>query len=96
MIMGNRVRKKLRQKFSYRLVVITGVSVLAIATGFFIYFQVSNPESSHAQQVVGLSQDALPVEMEVQDMVIAPADTQSRNGNYKVAKPLSLTPQYSN
>jgi len=39
-----------------------------------------------------LTEDALPSELKVTALVVAPVDTNTRAGNFKIAKPLNLTP----
>ena len=79
-----------------RMIFAVGISTAIIAVGLFFYFQFTNSESTKAENAIILTQDELPVEMVIDQMITISADTNQRNGNkYKLAKPLSLTPTIS-
>jgi hypothetical protein len=78
------------------MVLVTGISMAAIAAAIFIYVEFSNPEPTKAKNVEYLSPENLPSDLVVNQLVLKTADTNQYNGNrYKVAKPLSLTPVIS-
>ncbi len=89
----NRQKISQRQRMTVRLVVAVGISFFAIATGIFLYLQLTNSESSKADNTTLINRENLPVDMVIDQMVVNTVDTIERNGNRcKVAKPLSLTP----
>jgi hypothetical protein len=93
---SNKQKNSQRQRFTLRIGIIAGFSVAAIAAGIFFYIQITKTEPSKADDGQAHTMEQLPVEMIVDQMVIALPDTNNRNGaRYKVAKPLSLTPQIS-
>ena len=80
-----------RQRFRLRFAIIAGFSIAALAAGIFFYIQLSRSEVSKAEDGSSLSAETLPVEMVVEQLVIALPDTNNRNGaRYKIAKPLTL------
>ena len=92
----NKQKQSLRLRLSTRIVIAAGISITAIAIGIFFYLQFTNTESIKAENPILLTRDALPVDMKIDKMVTVNIDTASRNGsNYKIAKPLSLTPTVS-
>jgi hypothetical protein len=60
-----------------------------------LYLEFSQTESSKAEESKILTPGMLPVEMNIDEAVIAPADTNIRDGaQYKIARPLSETPAF--
>jgi len=93
---SNKQKNSQRQRFTLRMTIIAGISLATVAAGIFFYIQITKTETTKAEGGQVITQDQLPVEMVVDQMVIAMPDTNNRNGaRYKVAKPLSLTPQIS-
>jgi hypothetical protein len=88
-----KTRQAQRQRMRYRLIVAAGVSLAAISGGVLLWLQLSKPEESRAAVVMQLSQDALPADMNIEAMIVAPADTSNRGIKAKAMKPLSLTPE---
>lgn len=86
---SKKIKQSQRQRMSYRLIVATGIALSSIALVLVIYFQFFNNEIIKAEKPVILTQDQLPVDLEVAEIAIIPADTNVRDGvRYKVAKPL--------
>jgi hypothetical protein len=84
-----------RQRFTRRLIIATGISAFVMAVGWVIYLEFSQTESSRAEEVRILTTGQLPVEMVIERKILAPADTQMRDGlRYKTPRPLSETPVY--
>ncbi len=93
---SNKQKNSQRQRFTLRIAIIAGFSFAAIAAGIFFYLQITKTEPTKAEGGLATTLEQLPVEMVVEQMVIALPDTNNRNGvRYKVAKPLALTPQIS-
>ncbi len=91
-----KIRSSQRQQLRMRFLIAAGVSCLALGLGFLIYLQLSEPESSKAEIQTPVSHENMPVDMNVETLLIQSPDTNQRNGmNYKVARPLSQTPQFS-
>lgn len=92
----NKQKNSLRQRVTLRIAVIAGFSLAAVAAGILFYFQITKTESIKAEDGIVLTSEQLPVDLVVDQMVIISTDTNTRKGTrYKVAKPLSLTPQIS-
>lgn len=90
----NRQRASLRQRFSRKMIVITGISVALISMMLIIYFQFFKNEPLKAKEKQILTVEEMPVDLHIEEPFIARPDTQLRNGlRYKTAKPLQLTPQ---
>jgi len=84
-------RQRTRQRIRIALLVGSATAVVA-AAGFFVWVQVAKPTRTQAEVVKILTEDALPSELKVTALVVAPVDTNTRAGNFKIAKPLNLTP----
>lgn len=76
----------------YRLLLVAGISVLALGTGLMVWMQLSAPTTSHAAIQMELSEDALPSDLKVEAMIESVQDTANRGIRTKAVKPLSLTP----
>ncbi len=88
----NKLKSRQRQSQRHRLLVIASVSTVAIVVGVISFLHFNKPEQSKAAVQQVLEQDALPTEMEIMQAIIQPDDTTNRQGRYKTAKSLSLTP----
>lgn len=92
----NKLRSSQRQKLSHKMVVAAGISVLLITIIIITYIQFFKTETSKAENTDNLTMQSLPVDFRVEKIATVSPDTNSRNGlNYKIAKPLSLTPKIS-
>lgn len=92
---SGRMRPSARQRHTRKLIIATGISAFAIAVGWVIYLEFSQSERSRAEEVKILTPGQLPVDMVIEHEVLAPADTQLREGSrYKTPRPLSETPIY--
>ncbi|MBL0339468.1 MAG: hypothetical protein IPP71_00215 [Bacteroidetes bacterium] len=92
----NKLKNSLRLRISMRMIFTVGISAAIIAVGIFFYLQFTNSESTKAENAKILTQDQLPVDLNVDQMITTSVDTNVRQGNkYKIAKPLSLTPTIS-
>lgn len=88
-----RIRSAQRQKFSMRFMVAAGISAAAITLVFVIYFQFFQNEVIKAINTEVLTQDNLPVTLDVKIMATENSDTLDNNGSrFKTALPLSQTP----
>lgn len=88
-----RIRSAQRQKFSMRFMVAAGISAAAITLVFVIYFQFFQNEVIKAINTEVLTQDNLPVTLDVKIMATENSDTLDHNGSrFKTALPLSQTP----
>ncbi len=87
---SNKQKNTQSQRFRLRYAIIAGFSIVAIATGIFIYLQISQTELTKAEVSSNLSSESLPVEMVVEQLVLSLPDTNNRNGaRYKIAKQLT-------
>jgi hypothetical protein len=87
---GNKkIRQSQRQKLSHRLLLATGIAVSTIVFVLVIYFQFFRNEIIKAENPLILTQDKLPSELNVDEAVILPPDSNYRDGvAFKIAKPL--------
>jgi len=85
----NRTRQRQRQRF--RLVVAAASVLTVFTTVLILYFQLFKREEIKAQDIT-ITDDALPVKTTLEKAVIAPADTNQRNGvRFKIAIPIERT-----
>jgi hypothetical protein len=91
-----RIRLAGRQRMKRKLLIATGVSVVALSMVLIIYFQFFKNETSKAGEKEKQKTTESSVSMDVESPLISSPDTMMREGNrYKVAQPLHLTPEYN-
>jgi hypothetical protein len=88
---GLRNRTRQRQRIRMRVVIAVASFATMLSTMLILYFQLYKKEESFAKEII-LQEDALPTETKLEAPMIAPADTNQRNGvRFKVAKDIPKT-----
>lgn len=86
-----RGRTRQTQRMRMRIVVAVASFATLLTTMLVLYFQLYKRETSYAKEVV-IEDGNLPTATAIDAPVIAPADTNTRNGiRYKVAKAIPKT-----
>ena len=86
-----KIRNKVRQKMSYKMILYVGIPVAVISVVLIIFFQFFRNETIKAEKRAILTQDNLPVELVVDEIHQMESDTNQRNGiRYKIAKQISV------
>lgn len=88
---GLRNRTRQRQRIRMRVVIAVASFATMLSTMLILYFQLYKKEESLAKEII-LQEDALPTGSKLDAPMVAPADTNQRNGvRFKVAKDIPKT-----
>lgn len=88
---GLRNRTRQRQRIRMRVVIAVASFATMLSTMLILYFQLYKKEESFAKEII-LQENDLPTNSKLDAPMIAPADTNQRNGvRFKLAKDITKT-----
>jgi hypothetical protein len=89
----NKISGRQRVSQKRRLLIGAGIGIFILGAGILIYLQISTPEQTAAQKRFIIKSDSLPVDLTIDQTAVDTTAINNKSLNYKVAKPLSLTPK---